>query len=248
VPSSVKRLGLAATVLACLLIFASGARADGDPAGDVLAQQPVFYGSALDLKSKEAAQLWQLVADAKAAGYELRVAALSVQQDLGAIDYMWDDPINYSEFLAAELAYVYRRRTLVVMPSGYAVWWWGHTSARDNKVLSKLAGPGEDPAAVLPGVMDAIVALARARQIKLSIPDVDPSQVTVKQPSSHYQQAAAGTTPAPTPAGVRTNRPPAAAATTGTSTWLFAAPVAVLILAAVALITRARLRERRVAQ
>jgi hypothetical protein len=248
VPTSVKRLAIAATVLACSLVCASGARADGDPAGDVLAQQPVFYGSALDLKSKEAAQLWQLVADAKAAGYELRVAALSVQQDLGAIDYMWDDPINYSEFLAAELAYVYRRRTLVAMPSGYAVWWWGHTSARDNKVLSKLAGPGEDPAAVLPGVMDAIIALARARGIKLSIPDVDPSQVAVQQPASHYQQAASGSTPAPTSGRVRSNRPPAAAGTTGTGTWLVAAPVGALILVAVALITRARLRERRVPQ
>src|SRR4051794_28999154 len=121
VPPSVKRFAIAATVAVCSLVFASAARADGDPAGDVLAKQPVFYGSSLDLKSKEAAQLWQLVADAKAAGFEVRVAALSVQQDLGSIDYLWDDPINYSEFLAAELAYIYRGRTLVVMPSGYAL-------------------------------------------------------------------------------------------------------------------------------
>jgi hypothetical protein len=243
VPSSVKRLAIAATVLACSLVFASPARADGDPAGDVLANQAVFYGSALDLKSREAAQLWQLVSDAKAAGYEVRVAALSVQQDLGSIDYLWDDPLNYSEFLAAELAYIYRGRTLVAMPSGYALWRWGHTSVRDNKVLEKLSGPGEDPAQVLPGVMNAIIKLAAARGIQLKLPDVDALPAGVNQPASHYQQQQqpAG---AATPAGVRA-RPPVAAAT-GSNTWLFAAPVGILIVLAVALITRARLRERRV--
>src|SRR3954462_13109054 len=82
---------------------APAARADGDPAGDVLIQQPVFYGSALDLRSKEAAQLPALLEQAKAKGLEIRVAALTVPEDLGAIGYLWDDPTNYADFLTSEI-------------------------------------------------------------------------------------------------------------------------------------------------
>src|SRR5207237_3171922 len=46
---------VAAAVLAVAVL--TGAGADGDPASDVLPEQPVFYGSALDLESRPAAQL-----------------------------------------------------------------------------------------------------------------------------------------------------------------------------------------------
>jgi hypothetical protein len=245
VPSSVKRLAIAAALLACSLAVAAPARADGDPAGDVLAQQPVFFGSALDLTSKEAAQLWRLVADAKAAGYEIRVAALSVQQDLGAIDYMWDDPINYAEFLAAELEYIYAGRTLVVMPSGYAVHWRGHSSARENQALEDVDAPGEDPAAVLPGIMRAVIDAARTHGVRLRIPDVEPTAEGVAQPVSHYAQASRGSAPAPNP---RPARPSVGARGGDGSSWLYALPVLALVLAAGVAIVRARVRERKVLQ
>ena len=53
----------------------------------MLIQQNVFYGSKLDLRSKEAAQLMALTEQAKEKGYEIRVAALTVPEDLGAIGY-----------------------------------------------------------------------------------------------------------------------------------------------------------------
>jgi len=130
------RLLVAAVVL--LLAVAPAARADGDPAGDVLIQQNVFYGSKLDLRSKEAAQLMALTEQAKEKGYEIRVAALTVPEDLGAINYLWDDPTNYADFLTAEIQSVYRERTLVVMPSGLGLWWREnefadeHDSGREN--------------------------------------------------------------------------------------------------------------------
>ena len=45
-------------------------------------------------------------------GYEVRVAALSVQQDLGSIDYLWDDPLNYVG--------VPRRRARLHLPRAHA--------------------------------------------------------------------------------------------------------------------------------
>jgi hypothetical protein len=222
------------------LVFSASARADGDPAGDVLAQQTVFYGSALDLRSREAAQLPALVERAKAAGYELRVAAMSVQADMGAIDYLWDDPLNYVDFLAQELAYRYQGRVLVIMPSGYAMFRLGHSSVRDQRVLDKLAPAGENPSAVLPTALDAVVALAEAQGIKVSVPDIQPPPGGMTQPLSDFEKRrSAGAQVGSTPRSTR-----AATSGGGAAAWLFALPVALLVLAAAALIGRNRRRER----
>ena len=193
-----------------LLAAAPAARAHGDPAGDVLARQTVFYGGALDLHSKPAAQLPALLEAAKAEGLELRVAALSVPLDLGENDYMWDDPLNYVQFLSEGLAPVYAGWTLVVMPSGYAIHRPGQPSAREQRVLDRVEPAGEDPAAVLPGAMAAVQRLAAARGVELQIPDVEPPPGGMTQPVSHFasQQAA----PPPAPDG-------------GGGGWLFALPL-----------------------
>jgi hypothetical protein len=237
--TSVKRLAALVAVVALALGFAPSARADGDPAGDVLAQQTVFYGSALDLRSQPAAQLPALLEQAKAKGYELRVAAMSIQQDMGAIDYLWDDPLNYVDFLAQELAYRYQGRVLVIMPSGYAIYRLGHSSVRDQRVLDKLEPAGEDPAAVLPSALDAVVALARARAIALTVPDVAAPPGGVKQPGSHFASRAAA---AQTGSGSRSTR--AATSGGGSGAWLFALPVVALVAAAGVLIVRGRRRDR----
>jgi hypothetical protein len=236
--TSVKRLAATAAVVALALGCAPSAQADGDPAGDVLAQQSVFYGSALDLRSKAAAQLPALLEQAKAKGYELKVAAMSVQQDMGAIDYLWDDPLNYVDFLAQELAYRYQGRVLVIMPSGYAIYRLGHSSVRDQRVLDRLGPAGEDPAGVLPKALAAVVALAGAHGVKLTLPDVAPPAGGIKQPGSHFAQRAA----AQTGSGSRSTRP--APSGGGSGAWLFALPVVALVLAAGVLIVRRRLRER----
>jgi hypothetical protein len=132
---------------AILLAAAPAARAHGDPAGDVLAVQSVFYGGGLDLRSKPAAQLPALLEAAKAEGLELRVAALSVPRDLGENDYLWDDPLNYVQFLSEGLSSVYQGWTLVAMPSGYAIHRPGESSAREQRVLDRLEPAGPDPAA-----------------------------------------------------------------------------------------------------
>jgi hypothetical protein len=217
-------------IVAVVLSFvtASAAWADGDPAGDVLIQQNVFYGSKLDLRSKEAAQLMALTEQAKEKGYEIRVAALTAPEDLGAIGYLWDDPTNYADFLTAEIQSVYRERTLVVMPSGLGIWRRDHNSAREQRILDKLGGAGEDASAVMPLAMDAIVELAAARGIKLTIPDVEAPPGGVKQPASHYAQSQNSSAPAP-------------AEQSSGATWLFALPVLFVVLAAAVVIVRRRL-------
>ena len=84
-----------AVVLA--LTAATGARANGDPASDVLLEQPVFSGSALDLESKPAAQLDALVRDSARRGYPINVAVISRLQDLGSANYLSNDPDDYAD-------------------------------------------------------------------------------------------------------------------------------------------------------
>ncbi|HEX6022352.1 MAG TPA: hypothetical protein VFZ00_10180 [Solirubrobacter sp.] len=234
-----RRAGAAArrlrgALLAVVLSLAAGpvAWADGDPAGDVLIQQNVFYGSKLDLRSKEAAQLMALTEQAKEKGYEIRVAALTVPEDLGAIGYLWDDPTNYADFLTAEIQAVYRERTLVVMPAGLGIWWRDHDFADEQAILDELGGPGTDPSKVMPLAMEAIVKLAAAQDIELTIPDVEPPPGGVTQPASHYQQ---GQNVANAAGGA------ASAPESGGGSWLFALPALIVVVAAGFILVRRRL-------
>jgi hypothetical protein len=220
-----------AVAVALSLAAASVAWADGDPAGDVLIQQNVFYGSALDLRSKEAAQLMALTEQAKEKGYEIRVAALTVPEDLGAIGYLWDDPTNYADFLTAEIQSVYRERTLVVMPSGLGIWWRDQEFADEQAILDELGGPGADASAVMPLAMEAIIKLAAAQDVELTIPDVEPPPGGVTQPVSHFAQSQTASAPA-TPAG------------DSGGSWLFALPALIVVLAAAIILVRKRLAPR----
>jgi hypothetical protein len=227
--------------LACALglVCTPAARADGDPASDVLPSQTVFYGSELDLKSKAAAQLPALLDEAKQAqGHETRVAILTAPEDMGEIQDLWEDQVSYGPLLGSEVAYVYRGRLLIVMPSGYAMFHIGHSSVREQRVLDKLPAPAQ-PADMLPGAMKAVQALAAAEGKRLRIPDVAALPDGVKQPVSHYAQTQRA---APPTAGIPSSRP---ATKSAGGTWLFALPVLALVVFAAGYLTLRRVRERR---
>jgi hypothetical protein len=218
----VRTLALAA---ALLLAAAPAARADGDPASDFLVQQDMYYGFNVDLKSKPAAQLPALLAQAREQGYEIRVAVITRDGDLGSAALLWQKPQLYAEFLGQELANVYKGRTLVVMPNGYGIFHTGHSNVREEKVLAKQPPPGE----LLPGALQAVRRLAAAGGVKLTVPDVDAPAGGVVQPAFQHQAAATATaTPTPTKRGG------------GTSAWLFLAPAAAFVAAALFARRRAR--------
>jgi hypothetical protein len=117
---------LGALALTLVTLLAAGpvtsARADGDPASDVLADQSVFIPAGTGFSAQAQAQLRQVVAEARRAGYPVRVALIARRSDLGAITQLWRDPARYAMFLGRELPDVYRGALLVVMPNGYGVW------------------------------------------------------------------------------------------------------------------------------
>ncbi len=219
---------LAALVL--LLLGAPAARADGDPASDVLPEQPVFYGSALDLKSKQAAQLDALARQAKSKGYDVKVAVISRLEDMGSATQFWGDMDNYGDFLAGEIGCCVKGRLLIVMPAGYGVTYLGHSSTADRKVVADLPAPGK-VANLMPGAIDAVVKLAAASGVSLAVPDVTPAPNGVSQPATHAAAANVGTGGGASGSG-------------GSGGLLLLLPIVAVVVVALAIVTRRRLRPR----
>lgn len=96
------------------------ARADGDPASDVLATQSVFIPGDGGLTVRQQEQLAGLLRAASAARYPLRVAVIASPADLGSVTELWRQPGNYARFLGQELSLAFHGTLLVVMPNGSA--------------------------------------------------------------------------------------------------------------------------------
>jgi hypothetical protein len=101
-----------------VLAMAGSARADGDPASDVLIGQRFFLPQDAGFSSSQQAQLGALLAAAERSGFPLRVAVIASPTDLGSIAQLWRAPTAYAQFLDQELSLVYRGTLLVVMPRG----------------------------------------------------------------------------------------------------------------------------------
>ena len=115
-------LGCLCTVLALAALSSPPARADGDPASDVLASQPLFLPADGGLPRARATQLSRLLASAGRQGLPIRVALIATPADLGSVGELWGKPQSYAQFLGEELAQVYRSTVVVVMPSGTGVY------------------------------------------------------------------------------------------------------------------------------
>ena len=113
------------------------ARADGDPASDVLAAQALFLPWDAHLPAKQQAQLSALTEAAAHDGHPLRVALIASAADLGSVTGLWRRPQTYAEFLAEELSLVYHGPLLVVMPNGFGL---EHVDLSRASVRAVLAG------------------------------------------------------------------------------------------------------------
>jgi len=117
-----------------LIAHLGSARADGDPASDVLATQPLFLPQDAGLPLSQQGQLAGLIQAAARTGYEVRVALVASRADLGSVTELWRQPETYARFLGQELALVYRGPLLVVMPNGFGTYGPGAAAARSALV------------------------------------------------------------------------------------------------------------------
>ncbi len=101
--------------------FATAARADGDPASDVLATQSLFLPQDAGIPLAQQNQLTALLGAAASSGYQLHVAIIASSTDLGSVTELWRRPQTYARFLGQELSLVYRGPLLVIMPNGFGL-------------------------------------------------------------------------------------------------------------------------------
>jgi hypothetical protein len=122
-------------------LVAAGARANGDPASDVLPFSNVFL-SIKDPRTLPAGR--DLLAETQAAAKKkrpIKVAVISEPSDLGLIQSLWRKPQTYAHFLGMELFQFgrYKGTLIVSMPNGYGI--NGPDAARGKPALARLPKP-----------------------------------------------------------------------------------------------------------
>jgi hypothetical protein len=165
-----RRAGTLLLALAAL-VLPGDADANGDPASDVLLTNQVFLPFEAPISDSAANDLKQTVAAANEKGYTIRVAVIAFTGDLGTAVSLWRRPQDYSKFLGSEIAFVYKNRLLVAMPSGFGFYDGKKPVAKELRVLAKVK-PGKTPTPLTESAAEAVRALAGS------------AAVTVPKPSS----------------------------------------------------------------
>lgn len=143
------------------------ARADGDPASDVLVSQTLFLPADAGASSAEAASLRGLLRASGRAGFPIRVAVIASGYDLGSVTALWRRPRTYARFLGIELSLVHRQPLLVVMPDGFGFDWAGHPLAAAYRALSRIP-IGVGNAGLLAAAGTAVRTLAASHGSRLA--------------------------------------------------------------------------------
>jgi hypothetical protein len=136
------RLSLALLLAAATAAFCTGgARANGDPASDVLPFSTVNFSIRDPTSSAAGRDLLKVTHAAAAKKRPIRVAVISQTTDLGLIQSLWQKPQMYAEFLGKELFQfaLYKGTTLIAMPNGYGV--YGPGAAKGRPALARLPKP-----------------------------------------------------------------------------------------------------------
>jgi hypothetical protein len=98
-----------------------GARADGDPASDVLQLTPLYTPLSQRVSRPVLEHLQGTIQAANAAGFKIRVALILDRTDLGAVPQLFGHPDAYVDLLAAELHFAWKGGVVAVQPAGVGV-------------------------------------------------------------------------------------------------------------------------------
>ena len=110
-------------ILVMLLVLAASpqARADGDPASDVLLLQDAYFPYPPGVPGPLQKTINDLLKTTRKAGFPLKVAIIADHKDLGAVPQYFGKPQDYAPFLQSEIAFNSKKPLLVVMPVGYGL-------------------------------------------------------------------------------------------------------------------------------
>jgi hypothetical protein len=163
------RLVVAALAAACCAIAAPVARADGDPASDVLISQKVFF-SYVKLPEASKTALSRAVAQANDGGYTVRVALIGNRFDLGSVPVFWSKPQPYAKFLSQELLgpAPYTNRILVAMPNGFGLSRNGKSLPAERRALDRVASADTRDEDIAAAALRAVRVLAALRGVSVT--------------------------------------------------------------------------------
>lgn len=151
-----------ALILVVTLAIASPprARADGDPASDVLLGQNVFYPYQPATSRSLMASLNAATAAAAKVHFPLKIALIASPIDLGIIPQLLGKPQQYANYLDVEISFQMHQPLLVVMRDGYGV---NGLSAAATAAAAKLPPPaGGTPDDLAQAALTATGKLAAA--------------------------------------------------------------------------------------
>jgi hypothetical protein len=144
-----------------MLVLAVTARADGDPASDVLLEQNVYVPYRAPSPGVRSA-LVRAADGVYADGGRVKVALIFSAEDLGAIPSLFGQPGEYAHFLGVELGLWYGGPLLVVMPAGFGFYDGGRPTAAAERVLRSVPVGAGDPDGLARGATSALQRLAAA--------------------------------------------------------------------------------------
>ena len=97
---------------------------------------------------------------ANSQGYRIKVAVIAAELDLGGIPSFFGKPREYAHFLGLELALAYKSRLLVVMHTGFGVYYGTKSTATMYATLKKISFHPLDGDDLLRGAATAVKKLS----------------------------------------------------------------------------------------
>jgi len=145
------------------------ARADGDPASDVLISGQVFLPYDAKIPSSPQHELLAAVKSANANGLRIRVALIWTSYDLGSVPQLFKNPRYYARFLDTEDSYWFKTKTklVVAMPNGLGFAQWKHSPAGGYRLLAGIK-VAPTPVGMAKAATAAVKKLAAAAGVKVS--------------------------------------------------------------------------------
>ena len=155
------------------------ARADGDPASDILVGSDVYVPGGTTATALERA-----VAAVYARHLRIKVAVVATEADLGAVPELFNKPGQYARFLGSELSTFYVGPMLIVMPTGFGIYDGGRPTTAEQRVIATHDVRSSSPDDLIRAATSVVQALVGAHALAskdIRAPQVFPSPASARR-------------------------------------------------------------------
>lgn len=154
-----------------VLLPAAPAHGNADPASDTLLYADAHYPYAPNLVAKPLQKaLDGMLEETKRKGYNVKVAIIADETDLGGVPQLFSKPQQYADLLTKEISFNTTPKVLVVLPAGIG---GNNLGDRAGDALAQTTVPADaDGDELTRTAMQAVSALANANGTPVAVPNV----------------------------------------------------------------------------